>query len=298
MRAGIEQRVSKSIIETTKSLPSPENDFSGVQVGDCAVPNNILMFQRNEELSKDIVALHHRYVLHCVLETAGTVIVDGSHIRLEPEEALLVFPHQLHTYGSFDARRILWLFVTFELSADVGLEACRYRRTRLSDNAIWIVERLLSVYRGGSKATDAEEMRLLTGILLRELRAAAGSDKNDDSNAPAHRLTMPLMKQVASYIHANLHRLFTIAEIADQVFYSESQLRSVFQSVMGMSLGAYIRWARISRAESLLATSGLSVTQIAEQCGYESVYSFSRAFKKETGMSPTTWKRRHQTVLV
>lgn len=296
VRRSDEQTAIRGIAETVKTLPVPENDFAGVQVEDCAVPNNILLFHRDEELSGGYGALHHRYVLHCALETGGTVIVDGSHIRVDPGEAVLVFPHQFHHYADFDARRISWLFITFELQSDAALEVCRYRRARLSDEAIWIVERLLAVYRGGTQTTDAEGTRLLTGLLLRELRrSAVHADDPSGSGLSAEQATTPLMKTVAAYVHSNLHRLFTIAEIADHVSYSKSRLRNVFHDKMSMSLGAYIRRARINRAEALLVTSGLTVTRIAEQCGYESIYSFSRAFKKETGMSPRAWRNRHGT---
>lgn len=286
----------RGIVETVKGLPTPKNDFAGVKAERCAVPNNILMFHRDQDLSGGYGALHHRYVLHCALETGGTIVVDGSHIRVNPEEAVLVFPHQFHHYADFDAKHISWLFVTFELQSDTSLESCRHRSTRLSKHSVWIVERLLEGYQGGTQTTDAEETRLLTGLLLRELQHATRHEQQVGPSAlDADPTTTPLMRAVAGYVHANLHRLFTIRDIANHVHYSPSQLRNVFHAKMGMSLGCYVRRARINRAQSLLLTTWLSVTEIAEHCGYDSIYSFSRAFKNETGMSPTKWKDLHRT---
>ena len=296
MHGKAERTELRGIVETVRDLPVPQNDFVGVKAERCAVPNNVLMFHRDADLSGGYGALHHRYVLHCALETGGTVVVDGSHIRINPEEAVLVFPHQFHDYADFDDTRISWLFITFELQSDTGLESCRNRSGRLSEDSLWIVERLLGVYQGGTQATDAEEVRLLTGLLLRELHhATSAGERLFQAMSRAEASKNPLMRSVAGYVHANLHRLFSIADVAGHVSYSPSQLRNVFHAKMGMSLGCYVRRARINRAESLLLTTWHTVTEIADKCGYDSVYSFSRAFKNETGMSPTKWKDLHRT---
>jgi AraC-like DNA-binding protein len=52
------------------------------------------------------------------------------------------------------------------------------------------------------------------------------------------------------------------------------------------------------RAKQLLTDGMLTVSAIAEQCGFSSVYHFSRAFKQTTGLSPTAYaKQNHQTKL-
>ena len=40
-----------------------------------------------------------------------------------------------------------------------------------------------------------------------------------------------------------------------------------------------------------MVSSGLNVSQVAQSCGYDSLYSFSRAFKKTTGLSPLAYKK-------
>lgn len=52
------------------------------------------------------------------------------------------------------------------------------------------------------------------------------------------------------------------------------------------------RTARLARAKELLEATELTVTAIAEQTGFESVYAFSRQFKRETRLSPRAFRLR------
>jgi len=51
----------------------------------------------------------------------------------------------------------------------------------------------------------------------------------------------------------------------------------------------YILNARIRRAKQLLCDTPLTVTAIAEKCGFSSVYHFCRSFKQHTGQTPTEY---------
>lgn len=48
---------------------------------------------------------------------------------------------------------------------------------------------------------------------------------------------------------------------------------------------------RIDRARWLLRNEPISVTAVAERCGFASIYHFSRTFKKRVGSSPTQFRR-------
>ncbi|MFR6641704.1 MAG: helix-turn-helix domain-containing protein [Christensenellales bacterium] len=53
-----------------------------------------------------------------------------------------------------------------------------------------------------------------------------------------------------------------------------------------------IKSLRIGKAKNLLASAAYSVTQIAEKCGYSSVYYFCQDFKTETGETPSSYRKR------
>jgi transcriptional regulator GlxA family with amidase domain len=79
-----------------------------------------------------------------------------------------------------------------------------------------------------------------------------------------------------------------MAEVADAVHVSASHLRREFRARMGTSLGRFMAQARLNHAFSLLHSTTLPIGRIAELCGFDSIYAFSRAFHREKGCTPSS----------
>ncbi len=101
--------------------------------------------------------------------------------------------------------------------------------------------------------------------------------------------------QIASRIRESPSDVPPITDLARQVGYSADHFSRVFRQVLGQSPQAYIVEQRVGRARQLLTESSLTVTQIADALGYESVYFFSRQFKAKSGISPSQYRRRNIT---
>lgn len=79
--------------------------------------------------------------------------------------------------------------------------------------------------------------------------------------------------------------------IAGELHYDYKYLSSLFSSVEGVTLEQYIIRQKIERIKELLIYDELTLSQIAYQLKYSSVAHLSGQFKKETGMSPSVFKR-------
>ncbi|MCU0316123.1 MAG: AraC family transcriptional regulator [Fimbriimonadaceae bacterium] len=88
-------------------------------------------------------------------------------------------------------------------------------------------------------------------------------------------------------IEANLHRPLGLAEIAASAYTSSFHFQRVFQSLTGFTVGSYIRSRRLSLAAVELIENRRQVGEVALEFGYESPESFSRAFRKQYGISPS-----------
>ncbi len=86
----------------------------------------------------------------------------------------------------------------------------------------------------------------------------------------------------------------TIATYAEAAGISENYLSRLVKKSTGRSVGAWIDIVRIQRAKHLLATSALSVIDVATAVGIEDQSYFSRLFKKETGMTPSSFRKKMQ----
>lgn len=101
-----------------------------------------------------------------------------------------------------------------------------------------------------------------------------------------------LLDNVVRYIQMHLPEKLTVASIAAQVGYSASYLSRLFTRESGMSLYQFILKTRLSRARYLLSATRDSVESIAFQTGFLSTAHFSQTFCRETGMSPSEYRRR------
>lgn len=98
---------------------------------------------------------------------------------------------------------------------------------------------------------------------------------------------------IINHINANLFEINSASDLADAIGYSYSYLSHAFSRMMNMSIRDYIMRCKIETAKELLQSSDLSVTQIAETLHYQSIHSFSKSFKKVTGVSPLEYVRRN-----
>jgi two-component system response regulator YesN len=100
-----------------------------------------------------------------------------------------------------------------------------------------------------------------------------------------------IIREAMVYINANLNTALKTEEIAEVVSFSPQHLSRIFKEELGMTLSDYITQVRVEEAKRLLRISDFSVTEISDQLNfYDSTY-FAKVFKKETGMTPTEFKR-------
>lgn len=70
-----------------------------------------------------------------------------------------------------------------------------------------------------------------------------------------------------------------------------STFRKAFKQITGESPNQYHLNLRLERAKKLLSTTLLNTTEIADQTGFESVFYFSKLFKKKNGIPPTAYRK-------
>ena len=71
---------------------------------------------------------------------------------------------------------------------------------------------------------------------------------------------------------------------------SPRRFNDLFKGCFDTTPNRYLVMRRIEQAKSMLEAQSLTVTEIAELCGFSDVYYFSKVFKQETGISPNRWK--------
>ncbi|GAA4897916.1 AraC family transcriptional regulator [Ferrimonas pelagia] len=110
---------------------------------------------------------------------------------------------------------------------------------------------------------------------------------------PEHYLQIRQSKAFMKKYHTERIELNDLAAVA---FMSKFHYVRTFQRMYGLTPRHYLRDLRIAKAKTLLR-QGISITQTCFDVGYESLPTFSTAFKKCTGLTPRAYQKRHQSNL-
>jgi len=279
-----------TLAEQVKALRTPRDYYAGLSPLMAGLPRNILLFHREKPFGVGTNARHHRYVLVNCIQGRAAIIVDGRFHYLTPGSSFLVFPFQEHSYAQFREEPVVWLFTTFEYDRDACFESLRDLVCTLDAGELVrlgeLVDWFQAAQRGHAGALD-ELALVLAGLLSRLVRRRGQFGVDPDELLSPH---YEVVRKSVRYIRAHIEERLHLADIASAVGLSESRLRAVFRAMVGVSLGAFVAGLRMGRACTLLRETSLNVTEVAGRCGFGSVYSFSRAFKRSQGISPRAYR--------
>ncbi len=271
------------------TLSEPASYYRGVEAPERPRVNNVVTFLRTNRESLQQKNFynrsHHRNVLILVLETAGSVIVDGAEHPLKPGQGYLVRPFQFHHYLNLQSDDLRWLFFTFDLEQGAEL------LDQLSHSMLQPQEVDLELWRDIVNCTrkrDVNAQREALPLLDRLLYRLAHSHRHSTRARP--RATW--IAKVEGYIVESVSAGWTIDEIARKAGLSERQLRTRFQKEMGISIRDYRANFQLNRAINLLRDSNNSIGHIAELCGFNSQAVFNRFIKRETQLTPLALRKQ------
>ncbi len=95
------------------------------------------------------------------------------------------------------------------------------------------------------------------------------------------------------YLEQHIHEPVAIQTLADSLKISTRHLLRTFKERYGIGPQIYLQQLRIERAKHYLLSNHYGIREIAISLGYEDEYYFSRAFKKETTMAPSIFRRKY-----
>jgi AraC-like DNA-binding protein len=100
-----------------------------------------------------------------------------------------------------------------------------------------------------------------------------------------------LVARALALMHARPAHPWTVEELARQVGMSRSGLAQRFADLLGVPPMQYLAQWRLQLAALQLRAADRPLARVAEDVGYESEAAFNRAFKREFGVPPATWRR-------
>lgn len=119
-------------------------------------------------------------------------------------------------------------------------------------------------------------------------RDAVRSDDTININAVGHTVYA-----IICYIDDHLFSMNNLMEMAQELGYSYNYLSHLFRRKTGMTIQTYVSRKKIEQSTKLLLDERYSITEIATMLNYDCIQSFSKAFRRAMGESPTEYRTKH-----
>lgn len=257
-----------------------------LEVNACSI-EYISEYDRGSERLRGRSDYHILYVERGVCH----LFLDGEWQEVEEGGMILFRPREPQVYRYFAEDRSVSHYIHF---SGVGCEAI-LERLGLGDVRVFMMGRSAS-YESLSETMVREfsmqrpfygdwcaaYLYQLLNIIARKYALRQGSVNHRSEgriNAACRR------------IYENIGAPPSVEELAGESCLSVSRFVHLFREVTGRSVTDFVLNIRMERAKELLASTELSVREIAEAVGYEDQNYFSRCFRKAEGRSPRDFRR-------
>lgn len=157
-----------------------------------------------------------------------------------------------------------------------------------------LLDSLKNEYSSLNRQTNIQMLffNLLSLILNKYTSSASDIEAND-----VFKRYRSNIHGVLKYIDENFSRPINSDKIYRVATMSSSSFSYIFKSVTGMTLIDYINHVRITKAQSLLLSSDMPITNVAIDCGFKNLVTFDRIFKRIAGISPSAFAARKAEIL-
>ncbi len=156
--------------------------------------------------------------------------------------------------------------------------------TRLSSLLFALERERLHGYPAGRLFIDGIE-QALAAILVRYDGIARRTAQVYKGGLAPYR-----MKRVTEFIHSHIEQEITLSELARDVGLSPSHFCSLFHKTSGKTPHQFVLHCRIQHAKTLLAKPSHSILDVALASGFRTHQHFSRIFRRQVGIPPSTYR--------
>lgn len=257
-----------------------------------------LLVSHSKIINKHMVTnihYHEEYELYYMLDGGTTYIIDGEIFSINKGDFVFIprgLSHNTDNQNYRHNERILISFreeIFHENQRFILEELSKTRVVYVPDTQLSVLESLL--FKIEVEYVQSEKGKeVLLDLYIQELLTLLYRYKCERKSVIQE--SDKIVYTISEYIGQNYGQDITLKSLSKNFAISEGYLSRKFKAVSGLGVNQYITYVRISHAEKLLRDSGLSVTEIAEKCGFCGSTYFSSVFRKVKGVPPLTYRKQ------
>ncbi|MFC4596910.1 AraC family transcriptional regulator [Cohnella hongkongensis] len=221
----------------------------------------------------------------------GDIVILGSsqlHRDHSPEGLLkyVVLQFDLHNY--FDQSTIPYLQYFNETK--VPLSAMNYIFRENPEARSEAGECIRQIHQEASDKQSGYE--LAVNMLIKKLLLILIRNDTRGLLADQDRVERIRLKPVLDFVEANIAGRISVEEVCGLANMSYYYFVKFFKKMMGQSFTEYVNFRKIKRAEQLLLTRDISVSEVGDLIGMANMAHFYKMFKRFNGCSPKEFQRK------
>jgi AraC-like DNA-binding protein len=236
-------------------------------------------------------ALKPHFMIHYVLSGKGSFSIGGKRYPLNEKYGFLIVPDELAYYVADENDPWTYVWIGFggrraeEIVSQLGLSLQQPVFKSEKSKDIYDIVKDMMDHNTFSVEDDLRRNGLLSMFLSVIASGLSVTPKSDSGSANDY------VNRAQAYVRSNYCNPIKVTDIADYVCINRSYLYTLFQNALGISPQQYLARYRIAKAVELLQLTSLPIESVAISCGYSDPLVFSKAFKQEKGISPSTYRK-------
>lgn len=145
----------------------------------------------------------------------------------------------------------------------------------------------IEVAKGASSFVTSRLLEVFFAEAIRAYRQHQGATQSGWFKA----LDDPKIGHAIGRIHQHPGAAWSVPTLAQTVSLSPSRFAARFRQLTGQSAMSYVARWRMTVACQRLCGTGIALSEVAAEVGYQDIAAFGRAFKSLVGQSPARWRR-------
>jgi len=240
------------------------------------------------------------YGLLCVLSGELDCVVGDRKIKVDSLHSIVIEPNQ---NVSARSRQIECLYLT--LAATFILEHALAMRLVAPKSMVkfsgYVIDddprlhNLIATF--ATELIDEEPGKefviraLVEQVVVHLLRRHSTTRRSDELELSRVGLVDRRIRRSVELMHAQLDQDLSLKSLAAASYLSPFHFSRLFKKLTGVTPHNYLAAVRATRAQSLLATTDMSITEIGIRVGYLSASHFTKAFRFSTGTTPREFRK-------
>ncbi|MCH5210842.1 MAG: AraC family transcriptional regulator [Oscillospiraceae bacterium] len=234
---------------------------------------------------------HDSYLFMYTLKGCGLVTSGETSVELPLGSAIIIDCHNSHSYSSQGGKwEFLWAHIKgneiksfFDILYPNNIFAVNIRNP---EKLITKTEELISKINEKGVLNDVQ-----LSAVLHEIFNTLIEDSLRTEQEKSRIRYSEFVEYAVSEVHKRYSQIITTDDITADIPLSKYHFIRVFKRIMGTTPYNYLMNYRINNAKIFLRTTDLSVSEIAEKCGFSDTSNFIVQFKKHTDQKPLEYRR-------